>query len=136
MESISVLGFDIPVWDYYTAGEREQLEMLIASQDEETKSRYDLEALKIFIESRCKKKVKLEWLLQQPVYGDEIAEAVEVLCDPLFVTLKQRALRREKRRVEQLTDEATLTLMKTQYEMLLEVIVEKLQDVAGQKSEP
>lgn len=133
MESVSVFGFDIPVWDYYTAGEREKLELLIASQDETTKSRYDLEALRIFIESRCKRKVKIDWLLDQPVYGDEVAEAVEVLCDPLFVTLRERALRREKKRVEQLTDPAALMMARNQYATLLEVLDEKLQDESGQQ---
>jgi len=104
MESVSALGFDIPVWDYYTAGERESLESLIATQDETLKARYDLEALRVFIRTRCKKNISIEKLLDMPVKGDEVAEAVEVLCSPLFVILRERANRRERKRVEQLTN--------------------------------
>lgn len=133
-ETITALGYDIPVWDYYTAGEREALEALIASQDEQVRSRYDLEVLRIFLRTRCKQKVKMEALLDKPVYGDEVAIAVEVLCNPFFEILRERALRREKQRVERTTNFVELTKARQYHETMLQIVDEQLQ-ASGDESE-
>lgn len=127
-DTIEVLGYTIPVWDYYTAGEREALELLIASQDEAVKGRYDVEVVRIFLRTRCKKNVKIDTLLEQPVYGDELAEAVEVLCNPFFETLKQRALRREKQRVARLTHKHELLNLQAHHRKMLEIVDGMLSD--------
>ena len=130
-EVVSALGYDIPVWDYYTAGEREALEALISTQDDEVRGRYDVEAFRIFLRTRLQKDVKVPALLTKPVYGDELAEAVEVLCGPLFEILKQRAFRRERKRVAELKDPAMIKATLERYEELVENLKRKLDDNAG-----
>jgi len=134
--TVTVFDYDIPVWDYYTAGEREQLEALIATGDEQTRTRYDLEAIRIFLKTRCGADIAIDDLLDKPVHGDELAEAVEVLVAPLFVTLKERAFRREKARAESLTDPRELQLMIQRYEDLAEALRAKLTHESGTDAKP
>lgn len=136
MKTITVFEYDIPVWDYYTAGERERLEELIATSDETTRMRYDLEALRIFLKTRLKHDVSIDDLLDKPVRGDELAEAIEVLVAPLFETLKQRAFRRERVRAEQLTDPTELQLARDRYQDLADALTEKLSALAGPDDAP
>lgn len=135
-QTVTVFDIDIPVWDYYTAGEREQLETLIATGDEQTRTRYDLHAIRIFLKTRCNMDVSIDDLLDKPIHGDELAEAVEVLVAPLFVTLKERAFRREKARVESLTDPTELKLTIQRYEDLIEALREKLSLASGHDEKP
>jgi len=101
---VKALGYEIPVWDYLTAHEMEQVEIM-AAEKPESATRHDLRVLVMFIESRLGEKPSVDRLMKQPIRNDELAVAVEALTAPFFDAQRDRIRRRYARLMAGMTRE-------------------------------
>jgi hypothetical protein len=101
---VTTLGYTIPVWDYLTAHEMEQVEIL-AAEKPESATRHDVRVLAVFIESRLGEKPNVDRLMKQPIRNDELAVAVEALTGPFFDAQRERIRRRYARLMGSMTRE-------------------------------
>lgn len=90
-ETIRIYDADVPARDWLSGEETERLELLLAKGGT-SQTRADIEAVAIFIETRCGKKINVDKLLKERL-PDNLSEAVEVLTRPFFVLLRRRAER-------------------------------------------
>ena len=104
LTEVTALGYSIPVWDYLTAHEMEQVEIL-AAEKPESATRHDVRVLVVFIESRLGEKPSVDRLMKQPIRNDELAVAVEALTAPFFDAQRERIRRRYARLMGSMTRE-------------------------------
>lgn len=123
---VTALGYTIPVWDYLTAHEMEQTELL-AAEKPDSATRHDLRVLAMFIESRLGERVNVDRLMKQPIRNDELAVAVEALTAPFFAA----QIARMRRRFARLTASMTREEIQSQITQLQDALTRMESESAG-----
>jgi len=100
-----VFDLKIPIKNYVTAWEAEQVEKIIASGDL-SQTRADVLVIQAFASSRLDVHINVDEAMQLPIKDDEIAKAVEVLTKPFFDAQRSRAKRRVEAQMEFLSQDA------------------------------
>lgn len=113
--TVEVFDFEIPVFDYLTAWEWEQIELLTArvrgDASKASETRLDMETLAVFIESRVGKRPNVDKLMRLPIKGDELGSALESLLAPFYDGQLERARRKLLQQAKAATPEAVKAMI-------------------------
>ena len=101
---VTAVGYTVPVYDYLTAHEMEQVEIM-AAEKPESATRHDLKVFGMFVESRLNERLNIDKAMKSAIRGDELAVAVEVLTAPFFDAQRARLRRRYARLMDGMTPE-------------------------------
>lgn len=118
--TVDILGLTIPVYEYLTIEEQERVELLTADKPAST-TRFYLELLKIFADTRAGERIKIDDYLKKPDPNDELARGLEEVMAPFTQAREERAARQEARTARGLTLEQVASLaqyLKAQVQIL------------------
>ena len=101
---VTAVGYTVPVFDYLTAHEMEQVEIM-AAEKPDSATRHDLRVFAMFVESRTGERVNIDKAMLRPIKHDDLAVAVEALTGPFFDAQKARLQRRYERLMGGMTRE-------------------------------
>lgn len=144
--SVNVLGRDIPVTEYVTAGEYIAVERLIKRAAECTSLEFDLEVIAVYIRSRVDKTFTLDKYLKDDAALNVTAinEAAAALNGPFERAWKPRRLRNAELQAQQLEPDRlkewaaerqlALSILQEAQDMLLKVLMAAEQ--TGSSSKP
>lgn len=133
MERIEIFNFEIPVFDYLTGHEWEQVELLLADMPA-SDMRANLLTLKIFVDSRCDSRLDVEEVMAGPVDKHELHVANERLLAP-FADAKRKEQERALTTLQPHLSTAELKARQRLLQSALDAVSEALSKSDGQESE-
>jgi len=131
--TVHILGLDIPVFDYLTIEEQERVELLTADKPAST-TRFYLELLRIFADTRCGEKIRVDEYLKKPDPNDQLAAGLEEVMRPFTEAREERNKRHQARIARGLTLNQVAAVamdLKAQVE-ILETAVSELEANGGE----
>lgn len=138
MSTVKALGIEVPVHDYLTGHEWEQVELLLDETQKAKAPRSDLRdnlrTFGIFVKSRTKQAFDPDDYLDEPIDGNELSEAIEALLAPFVNARRERAEKRLRTQASRLTPKY-LREMKAKLEADLATVNEALSEADGRESE-